>query len=258
MFLYLSKLLPPLIFPPALTIILLLAAVFLRKRKPAWATGLVLFAIASLYAVSIDLVAGALQRNLESRYPAVDINTLPQSDAIVVLGGYLHPAGGDRRYSELMEAADRLWMGSMLYRAGKAPLVLLTGGNIGFLGYRGTPESVAAKEFLEKWGVPAEAILVEPQSQNTHEIAVLSKPILEARGARRLLLVTSAMHMPRALAIFQHEGMPATPVPTDFQTGWGQPQLLFELVPDAEALARSKLALREWIGLTVYRLRGWA
>ena len=216
------------------------------------------FAIVSLYALSIDLVAGALQRSLESKYPSVDINTLPKSDAIVVLGGYLRPAGGVRRYSEFMESADRLWMGSLLYRAGKAPVVLLTGGNIAFLGSRGTPEAIAAKQFLEQWGVPEAAILIEPQSQNTHENAAFSKPILAARGARQLLLVTSAFHMPRAVAIFRHEGMDVTPVPTDYQTGWGQPELLFELVPNADALARPKIAIREWIGLTVYRLRGWA
>jgi uncharacterized SAM-binding protein YcdF (DUF218 family) len=258
MFLYLSKLLPALVFPPGLTILLLLAAAILRKRRPRLATAVVMVAIVSLYALSIELVAGALQRNLESSYPAVDISTLPKSDAIVVLGGYLHPAGGSRRYNEFTEASDRIWMGAMLYRAGKAPFILLTGGNVGFLGTRGTPEAVAAKQVLEQWGVPEQAILVEPRSLNTHENAAFSKVILTARGARQLLLVTSAMHMQRAAAIFRREGMEVTPVATDYQTGWGEPDLLFQFVPDADALAHSKNALREWIGLTVYRLRGWA
>jgi uncharacterized SAM-binding protein YcdF (DUF218 family) len=258
MFLYLSKLLPPLIFPPGLNIILLLAALLLWKRRRVWSATLVALSLAGLYAFSTPLVADALDGSLESRYPSVDINSLPKSDAIVVLGGYLRTAGGARRYSEFMEAADRLWMGSMLYRAGKAPTVLLTGGNVDFLGYRGTPEAVAAKQLLEQWGVPADAILVEPQSQNTHENAAFSKPILSARGARQLLLVTSAFHMQRSVAIFRQEGMQVTPVPTDYLTGWGQPELVFQLLPDAEALARSKIALREWMGLIVYRIHGWA
>jgi uncharacterized SAM-binding protein YcdF (DUF218 family) len=258
MFLYLSKLLPALVLPPGLTILLLLAAAILRKRRPRWATALVIVAIGSLYALSIELVAAALQRNLESSYPAVDISTLPKSDAIVVLGGYLRPAGGGRRYNEFMEASDRIWMGAMLYRAGKAPVILLTGGNVGFLGTRGTPEAIAAKQLLEQWGVPEDAILVEPKSLNTHENAAFSKVILASHGARQLLLVTSAMHMQRAAAIFRREGMQVTPVATDYQTGWGEPDLLFQLVPDADTLAHSKNALREWIGLTVYRLRGWA
>lgn len=258
MFLYLSKLLPLLIYPPGSTIILLLVAAVLRKRRRVWASAVVSVAIASLYLLSTGLVADALQGSLESRYPAIDIDTLPKSDAIVVLGGYLRPAAGGRRYTEFMEAADRLWMGSMLYRAGKAPLVLLTGGNIDFLGNRGTPEAVAAKQVLEAWGVPDAAILVESQSQNTHENAAFSKPVLAAKGARQLLLVTSAYHMPRAMAIFRREGLQVTPVPTDYQTGWGEADWLFQLVPDADALAHSKGAIREWIGLTVYRLRGWA
>jgi uncharacterized SAM-binding protein YcdF (DUF218 family) len=258
MFLYFSKLLPPLIFPPGLNIILLLAALLLWKRRRVLSTTLAVLSILSLYAVSTPLVSDALDAGLESKYPSVDINTLPKADAIVVLGGYLRTAGGTRRYSEFMEAADRLWMGSMLYRAGKAPTVLLSGGNVDFLGYRGTAEAVAAKELLEQWGVPADAILVEPQSQNTHENAAFSKPILSAHGARKLLLVTSAYHMPRSVAIFRQEGMQVTPVATDYLTGWGQPELVFQLLPDAEALARSKIALREWMGLIVYRIRGWA
>lgn len=258
MFLFLSKLLPLLIYPPGLTIFLLLIAAMLRKRRPGWSAALAVFGVFALYVLSTDLVAGALQKSLESKYAAADMNTLPKADAIVVLGGYLHPAGGARRYSELMDAADRLWMGSMLYRAGKAPVVLLTGGNISFLGNRGTSEALAARDLLEQWGVPSGAILVEPRSQNTHENASFSKPILEARNAHQLLLVTSAFHMPRSVAIFRHEGMQVTPVPTDFQTGWGDPILIFRLIPDAEALGRSKIAIREWLGLTVYRLRGWA
>jgi uncharacterized SAM-binding protein YcdF (DUF218 family) len=258
MFLYLSKLLPPLIFPPGLQILMLLVALTLWRRRRGLSAALVTVAMVSLYGFSTDLVADALDRSLESRYPSVDVNTLPKADAIVVLGGYLHPAGGSRRYSEFNEGADRLWMAAMLYRAEKAPVVLLSGGNIDFLGSVGTPEAIAAKQYLQQWGVPAEAILVEPNSKNTHENAAFSKPILEAKGARQILLVTSAFHMARSLAIFRHEGMQVTPAATDYQGGWGEGELIFKFLPDSDALARSKVALREWIGLTVYKLRGWA
>ncbi len=258
MFLYLSKLLPALVFPPASTLLLLLAAAFLRKIRPRLAGVFFSIAVICLYVLSTGMFADFLMRNLETRYPPARVESVPEADAIVVLGGYLHSAGGQRRYSEFMEAADRLWMGSRLYHAGKAPIILLTGGNVQILGSYGVPEARAAKDFLREWGVPDDAILVEDKSQNTHENAAFSKPILAARRARKLLLVTSAYHMPRAVAIFRREGLDVTPVATDYQTGWGEPAVLFQLLPDAEALARSKGAIREWMGLAVYRLRGWA
>lgn len=258
MFLFLSKLLPLLVYPPALTILLIFAALLVIKRRPRTATIVLVVAAVSLYLLSTNFIAEALQRNLESRYPALDVQSVPKGDAIVVLGGYLRTPAGERRTAELTESADRLRMGALLYQAGKAPIVLLTGGNIPFLGSTGIPEAEAAKKLLHEWGVPDDAILVEPASQNTHENAAFSKPLLAARGAHKLLLVTSALHMPRAVAIFRREGLDVTPVPTDYQSGWGEPDFAFELVPDAEALARSKAAAREWIGLAVYQILGWA
>jgi len=64
--------------------------------------------------------------------------------------------------------------------------------------------------------------------------------------------------MPRAAATFRKVGFEVTPVPADFLTGWGAPDLLFRLLPDPGPLSQSHVALKEWLGLIVYRLRGWA
>ena len=100
--------------------------------------------------------------------------------------------------------------------------------------------------------------MVETGSQNTRENAEFSKSLLAAKGAKRLLLVTSAFHMPRAVPCFRKLGMQVTPVPTDYQSGWEHPEPPLGWLPDAEHLFRSKFALKEWLGLIVYRLRGWA
>lgn len=257
MFLYLSKLLPLLVYPPGLTIVLLLVAAALRKRLPRSAAALFSFAVFSLYAFSIGSVADALHRPLESTWPAVNVSDLKNADAIVVLGGYLHSPGAHRPAAELNEAGDRLRAAAHLFRAGKAPWILLTGGNQPMLGDTAVPEAQAARGILQEWGVPLEAILVEDRSRNTRENGLFSAPVLQSKGARRLILVTSASHMPRAVAVFRRLGLQVIPFPTDYRSGWEKPNLL-KWIPDADALLRSKIALNEWIGMLTYRVRGWA
>lgn len=258
MFLYLSKTLPQLIYPPSLTIILLLVAAVLRKRRPRLASATTILAVGSLWILSTHALSDFLLGALEARFPAVNAEQTPAADAIVVLGGYMHSPTKSHPAAELNESGDRLWMGAQLFKAGKAPLVLLSGGTVPGFGEKLVPEAEAAKDLLQRWGVPSEAILVETQSRNTHENAIFSRPILLQKNARRVLLVTSAFHMPRATAIFRKAGMDVTPVPTDYLSGWEGRDLVSSLIPDAEGLYRSSVALREWIGLTVYKLRGWA
>lgn len=255
-FLFLSKTLPLFVFPPGLTVLLAcLAAIVYRRRK--WLAGwLCFFAVGSLYLFSTGAVAGAMMGNLEARYPPLEMDQVPTSDVIVVLGGGLSPPGGTRNFPDLLDGVDRLWVASKLFRAGKAPLILLTGGNLPFSENR-VSESSSAKDVLRDWGVPGDAIVIESNSHNTRENAIMSKPVLESRGARRILLVTSAFHMPRAAAIFHQAGLEFTPVPTDFQTGREKPDPLFLFLPEAQHLVRSQLAAKEWMGLLIYRLRGW-
>ncbi|MBV8817395.1 MAG: YdcF family protein [Acidobacteriaceae bacterium] len=258
MFLYASKIAPAFLYPPGLSLLCLFLGAVLRKRFPRAAWGLFAFAFVWLWALSTHYVSMTMLGGLESRYAAVDPARAPQADVIVVLGGYLHPAGPKHPTAEMNEGADRLWMGARLYREHKAPLVLLTGGDVPMFYSGSEPEAVAAKDLLHQWGVPLDAIVTETQSRNTRENATLSKPILDAKGAKRLLLVTSAFHMPRAMAIFRRAGMNPDPVPSDYQTGWEQDERFFEFLPEAQHLYLSTLALHEWLGLIAYQLRGWA
>lgn len=243
---------------PGLAILLIAIALGVRNWKPKLAIALMLVSVLSLYALSTPVVAEVLQQSLENSYPAIPIEAVEKADAIVVLGGYLHEPSSQHPIAEFTEAIDRLWAASRLFRAQKAPLVLLAGGTVPVLGQATIPESQAAKSVLEQWGVPPEAILVEVHSRNTHENAIFSAPILAGNGVHRSILVTSAAHMPRALAIFKRTGLDVVPFPTDYQSGWNVPELLIRWLPDAEALLKSNRAIKEWIGWAVYRLRGWA
>ena len=115
-------------------------------------------------------------------------------------------------------------------------------------------------------GVPDEALWLEPASRNTYENALGTQAILESRGIDRVILVTSAMHMPRAYGVFAGLGLDVVPAPTDFlvtQEDWAyytQPHVviqLFNLLPTAESLDATTRVLREYVGLVVYKLRGW-
>lgn len=258
MFFILSKVIPPFVFPPGGTLVLLFVAALLRKRRPRIATICGAIAAVSLYAFSTFAVANRLGATLEAGYPPVALNDVPAADAAVILGGSLHIPSPSRPCTELAESSDRLWMGVRLYRAGKAPLILLSGANILLMGEKGVSEAKAAQGLLREWGVPEQAMLIEEKSQNTHENAVFSKAILDARGLKRVLLVTSAFHMSRAVAIFHRAGVEVIPVPTDYLTGWQDRAFWMQLIPEPENLALSKIMLREWLGFWVYRVRGWA
>ncbi|MGD0497306.1 MAG: YdcF family protein [Bryobacteraceae bacterium] len=257
MFLYFSKLLAPLLYPLTFSILLLAAAIILRKRR-LWLP-LCGSAFLVLSFLGSGPVESALMGSLENTYPPKPLAGIANAQAIVVLGGDIRMPNGRRPLSELAESSDRLLHALRLYKAGKAPRILLTGGNVEFLvGAGQIPEARTAAALLEEWGVPAEAILIEDRSRNTRENAVFSRAALEPLGVRRILLVTSASHMPRAFRVFGRLGFEVIPAPTDFLTGWSNPDFPFDFIPSAESLENSTLAIREWIGLAVYRVRGWA
>jgi uncharacterized SAM-binding protein YcdF (DUF218 family) len=196
-----------------------------------------------------------MQSLLERRAGEVTAESLPRADAIVVLGGTLSPptvAGGD---ANLSSAADRLVYAAKLYALGKAPVILISGGSGG--GESSNAESVHAAALLAAWGVPASAMLTETQSVNTYENAVYSKLMLDQHGLTTVLLVTSAMHMPRALATLRSTGIDATPAATDFEARAAGPSGLSAWIANPGALEVTTRVLKEYVGWLVYWNRGW-
>lgn len=222
--------------------------------------GVGLAALLGLWAVATPLLATALAYPLERRFPAVLAEQAPQADAIVLLGGALSGARPPERPSfDLGSGADRVWHAAALFKAGRAPLVLVSGGNQP--GSEGMQvEAEAMRSMLLTLGVPAAAIRLEGQSRNTDENARRSLGLIQAAGAKRVLLVTSAMHMPRALRMFQAalsgSGVTVLPASTDVEALPDSLHPLGRWLPDADSLGMSSAALKEYMGLTVLMLRG--
>jgi uncharacterized SAM-binding protein YcdF (DUF218 family) len=262
MFLYLSKLLPLFFYPLGLACICLLVALVMLWKKPRSAALAILIALFVLLLGSNGWVSHFMVRSLE--WQNLPLAEIPNAEAIVVLGGATKPALLPRPTVDLNEHGNRVIYAAQLYRQKKAPFIILSGGRIDWYG-KGSSESADMATILTSIGIPTEAIIEEPKSLNTYQNAIYVKKILESRGIHRILLVTSAIHMPRSLLIFKHQGIDAIPTPTDFIISEGEMKdlgstpkaTILSLLPEVENLDQFTSALKEYIGIVVYRLRGW-
>lgn len=250
----LAKLLGQIVYPLLASLLLAAWAGILLWRNRRRSGGVLLtIALGWLWLWSTPVFSDWVRAGLERRYPPLPVQELPAVDAIVVLGGAMEAAQPpERPYPDLGGAADRVWHAARLFRAGKAPLILASGGNLPWSGIE-QPEAAAIAELLQEFGVPAAAIVLEPNSRTTRENRDNSLPILHALGAHRILLVTSALHMPRALALFEDTDLAVIPAPTDVEVTV-KPGHLLRWLPDAQALADSSRAFKEYLGGWVNRL----
>lgn len=219
-------------------------------------------ALTIIFATSNAWTSNWLAQSLE--WQNIPQAELPTADAIAILGGGTRSPAYPRPDVDLTDAGDRVWYGANLYRAGKAPKIIVSGGRIDWKG-SGSPESDDLTKLLIQMGVPQADIISEANSFNTHDNAVNIQKILTERGLRSILLVTSAMHMPRSLAIFHRLGINAIAAPTDYrisQLEIDQPNrqtesAILSFVPDEDYFSLTTQAIREYVGILVYKLRGW-
>jgi uncharacterized SAM-binding protein YcdF (DUF218 family) len=257
MSLFLGKLAAQLVLPLSAAVALMaLAGVGLALRRGRSAALLLGAALALLWGSSSPPLAERLVSSLERSHPPVPLATLPKADAILLLGGGTRPALAPREFPEVSEAGDRVLHAARLFRAGKAPIVVVSGGRLPWQTH-GPAEAEGMSALLLELGVPPEAIVREDGSTNTHENCLRSKPLLDARGAHDVLLVTSALHMRRALATCRTAGLAVRAAPADFLVADAGPRTGLDLAPDPEALAFTHFALRERLGFWVYERRGW-
>jgi uncharacterized SAM-binding protein YcdF (DUF218 family) len=264
----LSKLLPLFLYPLGLGLLLQLAGLGAASRgRQRGALALSGTGIGLIWLFSTPLISRQLIWGLEEQAAALTPAAIPTADAVLVLGGGLRPALAPRRGVEVSEGGDRLLTGLRLMRENKAPLLITSGGRVGFTASDpAPPEAISAKALAVELGLPANRILINPVSRTTAEEARDIGAMARARSWRSILLVTSAFHMPRSLATFrQRSDLSVIPVACDYQLpnrgAYGAPtagSVIKSLVPDAEALYLSTIALKEHLGLATYRLKGWS
>ncbi len=263
-FLFLSKLIPLFFYPLGIVTILLIIAWIMAWRESSKVQLPIAIALGVILIFSNGWVSNRLIQSLEWQH--LPSETLPTADAIVLLGGATKSAIQPRPMVDINEQGDRVLYAAKLYQEGKAPLIIAAGGRIEWLGSKQQqPEAADMAQLLEMIGIPSEAIIQEPKSLNTYENAVNVQKILDQRNLKTILLVTSAMHMPRSLSIFQHLQINTIPAPTDFLVSQGELSsenisfgaILLNFIPDAGRLAKTTQALKEYIGMVIYRLKGW-
>lgn len=192
------------------------------------------------------LIAGGY---LEQRYPQRPAHEYPRVDAIVVLGGHIQ--GNRHNWFEEFDRSlvvSRESIAADLYKAQRADLILLSGGAL-----KGSVSDTASmSRSLQMMGIPAESILQETQSQNTLENARLTDQTLRNLERQQILLVTSALHMPRAMTAFEGRPMIVTPASLPPQIKWPPSNQTPVWIPNLHTLLASQSIIKEYVGLILY------
>lgn len=253
--LYISKIAIVLVTPLGLCIgLTLIGLVLMAARLRKAGVGCVVFGTALLWIAAMPVTARVVLGSLEREYPPVAMPDIPSADVAIVLGGAVGGPVEPRRTVELGEASDRVYHAYELFKAGKARKILISGGNLPWSA-DAEPEAETIRKLLQSWGVPDEAIITAGTSRTTAENAREVAALWPSLGFTSGLLVTSAAHMPRALASFRKAGIPVSPSSADIRVV-EDPLDLLDFLPDAGALGDTNDAMKEGIGYVVYWVRG--
>ncbi|GAB4354380.1 MAG: YdcF family protein [Oricola sp.] len=257
MFFILSKigwlLIQPLgLLAAALAVLFLLAL----RRKAGFSAVLAGVSLAGLLAASQTNAGRLLLQPLENRYARPASSPAPDDVAgIIVLGGgfdgFVTVARGG---FELGDSGDRFVEAVRLARLYPQVPVVVSGGEAALIGHAEGDASIAPR-FFEALGIDASRLILEDRSLNTYQNAVLTRAVLPNDAKGKWLLVTSAFHMPRSVGAFRKQGVPIIPWPVDYRTS-GRETLSFGRNNPAAAMGEFSDALREWLGLLVYRMTG--
>ena len=244
-----------LLYPPNVGLLLLVVAVILALSHHR-RTAIVLTLIGLIWSLVWSLPATTLYLGgrLESSYPYQTAESLPQADVIVVLGGNTQSnrANWFEPYNQAT-ATDRLDRAAEIYFAHRAPRILLSGSA---LEGKTSEARIMAKTMRQK-GIPDGVLLLENEGRNTHENALRTHDMLREHDLRTVLLVTSALHMPRAMAAFNAQGIQAVAAGLPPQIIVPEDYMIDKWAPHLRSLEGSRAIIKEYLGMLAYWVRGW-
>ena len=246
MSIYAHKVLPLLISPLFLFIALSFFYSFTLRLK-------VLFlSTVAISILSTPMTAQLLWGELESEYTLKTPKEIINSDAIVVLSGNANPIETDEGFIFQWGDPDRFFGGIALFKAGKAPTLVFTGGKLPWDRGNQTEGDYLKGEAISQ-GVPEDHILVTQAAQNTAQEANAVRALLDGEDTK-IILVTSAFHMPRATSLFEAEQLIVNPYPVDFKSINGE-RTIMSFIPSTGGLNDTFNALREFLGRLYYRFK---
>ncbi len=255
MFFFFSKLLgfiiSPMVWVFGMLVYSLLTKIETRAKK------LRIAALVILYISCNSFIVDELYRAYEPVTPDYDLMKT-HYDGAIVLGGI---GEVDMRLKKInfTYASDRLFQTLRLYKLGRVDKIIFTGGS-GSLEFPEKKEGIYVQKYLQEIQLPDSAMMFESESKNTYENAAFTKKMLgDSLLNSNFLLVTSAVHMPRSLAVFKKAGFTnITPYITNRSSGIRRFTFDHLLIPDAEAATDLHLLLHEWVGFMMYKIKGYA
>ena len=242
---YLHKILPLIFSPLMLVIGLIILGIIFNLRKFSL-IGVIILILSSLPTVSNKFIA-----YLEKDYQPIEISEIENVDGIVVLSGMIRVIGDKENLKyEFADSVDRFFAGLDLIKSNKAPILILTRGKMPWS--IGISEGEYLKELAIKYGIPEEKIILTEEVQNTDQEAKAIKKILNEDA--KIILVTSAFHIPRAERVFKAAKINVIPFPVDFQNSKSKTTMM-DFIPSAESLFNTSHFFREMIGRLYYNLK---
>jgi uncharacterized SAM-binding protein YcdF (DUF218 family) len=242
---YLHKILPLIFSPLILVIGLIILGIIFNLRKFSL-IGVIVLILSSLPIISNKFIA-----YLEKDYQPIEIAEIENVDAIVVLSGMIRVIGDEENLKyEFTDSVDRFFAGLDLFNNNKSPILILTRGKMPWS--IGIAEGEYLKELAIKYGVSEENIILTDEVQNTDQEAKAIKEILTEDA--KIILVTSAFHMPRAEKVFKAANINLIPYPVDFQNSKSKTTMM-DFIPSAGSLFDTSHFVREMIGRLYYNLK---
>ena len=254
MFFWLSKVLWFIVNPFNVILILLVLGWLLLFKRQKTGRKLIGIGLIMIFLFGLSPLSSFMMGLLENRISAGKIPD--KIDGIIVLAGMVDMESSRGELIELTDQADRIVQGIIISKQHPEARLIITGGS----GYLKQSENLREADYLEKLavllGISTNRLLVERNSRNTHEHAVVMAKMLPDKNGR-WVLITSAFHMPRSLGCFKKEGVNVIPYPVDYKTKLDNALSLTSFLPTLGNIGSFNVAFHEWTGLIAYRLTGY-
>ena len=218
-----------------------------RKRLLLWGFGILVF-------FSNSFVIDELVRAWEVEVTLTgDIDSSVKTAIVLGGGAYHDKETGKIKYGR---NADRYLSVLSPYREGVVEKILVSGGPANYL-EPWAKESEIIKGLYLLCGLPGEDVMIEDKSLNTYQNALNCKPILNNLGEEKFLLITSSIHMRRAIACFEKQGIKVQPYSAMKMVGTRRWQIDYLLVPSLSNFSKWGALIHEWVGFLSYKVRGY-